>query len=126
MTEDVDADSPDKEVSEEETQTGIVIGGFTWIYSEASLEMVFDNDGRPNCKKWAPTHKVYQAYHWKSRKAAEKYLREHPELKRQGYQVIELSKFNWPNHRLGRDGRTPEEEEAEWEKYYEERRNSHA
>lgn len=86
----------DEEVSEEETQSGIVIGVFWWACSNIHFDMVFDDDGKPDYSRWSSTNAPHQAYQWNSKAAAYKFLRENPALAAGGYQVIDLHDLGWP------------------------------
>lgn len=88
-----------KKVSESETLSGIVIAQFWWGFSLLHIDMVYQSEGKPNWREWGPTECPHYAYHWASKQAAYKFLRENAQLAEVGYRVIDLHELGWPDQR---------------------------
>ena len=84
-----------KKVSEQETLTGIVIVCFWWAQDRCHADFVLERECKP-ATDWNPTENVHMAFHWNSKPAAYKFLRENPALAAEGYQVIDLHDLGWP------------------------------
>lgn len=86
-----------KEVAEEETLSGIVLAQFWWGCSNIHIDMLREADGKPDYDRWAATSWPHAAYHWNSKAAAYKFLRENPRLAEAGYHVVDLADLDWQN-----------------------------
>jgi hypothetical protein len=97
-------------VSKSETLTGIVIAQFWWGCGRIHCDMVYRHDGKPDYDGWNPTEYPNLAFHWQSKPAAYKFLRENQRLADAGYVVIDLADLSWPNGRGERVKRLDEVE----------------